>query len=50
MEFLTRLLDARRLKGRRWFLNAIEASYSGFVNKGGKKEEKKSEKKAKSKK
>jgi hypothetical protein len=30
MEFLTRLFDARRLDGRRWFLNAIESSYSGL--------------------
>jgi len=30
MEFLARLLDARKVGGKRWFLNAIEASQSGL--------------------
>jgi hypothetical protein len=30
MEFLARLLDARTVGGKRWFLNAIEASQSGL--------------------
>jgi hypothetical protein len=33
MEFLTRMFDARRLEGKRWFLNAIEANQSGFKSK-----------------
>jgi hypothetical protein len=37
MEFLTRLFDARRLAGKRWFLSAIESSYSGLKGTGGKK-------------
>lgn len=37
MEFLTRLFDARRLEGKRWFLSAIESSYSGLKGTGGKK-------------
>jgi hypothetical protein len=37
MEFLTRLFDARRLAGKRWFLSAVESSYSGLKGTGGKK-------------
>jgi hypothetical protein len=33
MEFLTRILDAERVAGRRWFLGAIEASLSGLKGK-----------------
>ena len=36
MEFLTRILDARRVEGRRWFLSAVESSYSGLIGKGDK--------------
>jgi len=31
MEFLTRLMDLLRIDGKRWFLNAIEASYSSLI-------------------
>lgn len=31
MEFLTRLFDARRVGGRRWFLNAIEAAQTNMM-------------------
>jgi hypothetical protein len=37
MEFLTRLFDARRLGGKRWFLSAIESSYAGLKGTGKKK-------------
>jgi hypothetical protein len=37
MEFLTRLFDARRLGGKRWFLSAIESVYSGLKGSGKKK-------------
>jgi hypothetical protein len=37
MEFLTRLFDARRLGGKRWFLSAIESSYAGLKGSGKKK-------------
>jgi hypothetical protein len=33
LEFLTRILDARHLGGRRWFLSAIEAMQSGLKGK-----------------
>jgi hypothetical protein len=33
MELLTRVLDARRVDGRRWFLGAIEAAQSGLKGK-----------------
>ncbi len=33
MEFLTRLLDGRRVGGRRWFLNAVAAYQSGLRGK-----------------
>jgi len=33
LEFLTRLLDARHLGGRRWFLSAVEAMQSGLKGK-----------------
>jgi hypothetical protein len=33
MEFLTRLLDGRRVGGRRWFLNAVTAFQSGLRGK-----------------
>lgn len=33
MEFLARILDARRVVGRRWFLSAIVASQSGLKGK-----------------
>ena len=33
MEFLTRILDARRVGDRRWFLSAIEAVRSGLKGK-----------------
>lgn len=33
MEFLTRILDAERVAGRRWFLSAIDASVSGLKGK-----------------
>jgi hypothetical protein len=36
MEFLTRILDVRRVAGRRWFLSAVESSYSGLIGKGDK--------------
>ena len=45
MEFLTRILDARRVQGRRWFLSAVESSYSGLVGKKPKKEKAPKEKK-----
>jgi hypothetical protein len=31
LEFLTRLFDARRVGGRRWFLNAIEAAQTNMM-------------------
>ena len=31
MEFLTRLMDLLRIDRKRWFLNAIEASYSSLI-------------------
>ena len=31
LEFLTRLFDARRIGGRRWFLNAIEAAQTNMM-------------------
>ena len=46
MEFLTRILDARRVQGRRWFLSAVESSYSGLVGKKPKEEKAPKEKKA----
>jgi hypothetical protein len=33
MEFLTRLLDARGIQGRRWFLDAVDASNSSLKGK-----------------
>jgi hypothetical protein len=45
MEFLTRILDARRVQGRRWFLSAVESSYSGLVGKKPKEEKEPKEKK-----
>lgn len=36
MEFLTRLLDARKVRAKRWFLDAVDAFQSGLKGKGGK--------------
>jgi hypothetical protein len=33
MEFLTRLLDARRIQDRRWFLSLLETFYSKLKGK-----------------
>jgi hypothetical protein len=33
LEFLTRLLDAQKIAGRRWFLSGMEAQMSGLKGK-----------------